>query len=138
LRERPEIESVGIVTRIGDGVAWIYGLRNCGYSEMIDIETTDGGSVTAFALNLGEDEIGAVLLGDEKGVKAGATARLTGKILQVPVGPELVGRVVDPLGNPLDELGPIEASHSSPVEQVAPSVLDRKSVHEPLMTGLLA
>ena len=138
LKARPEIEEVGIVTRIGDGIAWIYGLRNCGYSEMIDIETEDGGTVTAFALNLGDDEIGAVLLGDETGVVAGATARLTGTILQVPVGPELVGRVVDPLGNPLDEKGPIKTKQFSPVERPAPGVLDRKSVHEPMMTGLLS
>lgn len=138
LQQRPEIEEVGIVTRIGDGIAWIYGLRRCGYSEMISIETESGSTVTAFALNLGDDEIGAVLLGSEEGVKAGATARLTGKILEVPVGPELVGRVVDPLGQPLDDFGPINASSVSPVERPAPSVLDRKSVHEPLMTGLLA
>lgn len=138
LKTRPEIEQVGIVTRIGDGIAWIYGLRSCGYSEMIDIETTDGTTVTAFALNLGDDEIGAVLLGEESGVRAGATARLTGKILEVPVGPELVGRVVNPLGEPLDDKGPIKAKQTSPVEQPAPSVLDRKSVHEPLMTGLLS
>jgi F-type H+/Na+-transporting ATPase subunit alpha len=138
LKSRPQVEDVGIVTRIGDGVAWIYGLRNCGYNEMIDIETADGGSVTAFALNLGEDEIGALLLGDERGVKAGAQAKLTGRILEVPVGPELVGRVVNPLGEPLDDRGPIKASHMSPVERPAPGVLDRKSVHEPLMTGLLA
>lgn len=138
LKNRPEIEEVGVVTRIGDGVAWIYGLRNCGYSEMIDIETTDGGSVTAFALNLGEDEIGAVLLGDEKLVKAGANARLSGRILEVPVGAEMVGRVVSPLGEPLDDRGPIKASAKSPVEQPAPGVLARKSVHEPLMTGLLS
>ena len=138
LKTRPEVESVGIVTRIGDGVAWIYGLRNAGYNEMIDIETTDGDTVTAFALNLGEDEIGAVLLAGERGVKAGANARLTGRILEVPVGPELVGRVVNPLGEPLDDKGPIKATHMSPVERPAPGVLDRKSVHEPLMTGLLA
>ena len=138
LKTRPEIEQVGVVTRIGDGIAWIYGLRSCGYSEMIDIETTDGTTVTAFALNLGDDEIGAVLLGEEAGVRAGATARLTGKILEVPVGPELVGRVVNPLGEPLDDKGPINAKQTSPVEQPAPSVLDRKSVHEPLMTGLLS
>ena len=138
LKNRPGIEAAGIVTRIGDGVAWIYGLRDCGYNEMIDIEATDGGSVTAFALNLGEDEIGAVLLGDEKRVKAGATAKLTGHILEVPVGPELVGRVVNPLGAPMDDKGAIQASHKSPVERPAPGVLDRKSVHEPLMTGLIA
>lgn len=138
LKTKPEIEDVGIVTRIGDGIAWIYGLRKCGYNEMIEIETNDGGTLTAFALNLGTDEIGAVLLGDETGVGAGATARLTGSILQVPTGPELVGRVVDPLGQPLDDKGPIKTTQFSPVEQPAPSVLDRKSVHEPLMTGLLS
>ncbi len=138
LKTRPEVEEVGIVTRIGDGVAWIYGLRKCGYNEMIDIETTDGSTVTAFALNLGDDEIGAVLLGDERLVRAGANARLTGRILEVPVGPQLVGRVVDPLGNPLDDKGPIKTNQNSPVEQPAPGVMDRKSVHEPLMTGLMA
>ncbi len=138
LKTRPEMEDSGIVTRIGDGVAWIYGLRGAGYNEMIDIVTADGDTVTAFALNLGDDEIGAVLLGDEKRVKAGADARLTGRILEVPVGPELVGRVVDPLGNPIDDAGPIKASQKSLVERPAPGVLDRKSVHEPLMTGLMA
>ncbi len=138
LKVRPEIEEVGVVTRIGDGVAWIYGLRKSGYNEMIDLETIDGDTVTAFALNLGDEEIGAVLLGDERRVKAGANARLTGRILEVPVGPELVGRVVDPLGNPLDDKGPIKASRKSLVERPAPGVLDRKSVHEPLMTGLMA
>ena len=138
LKTRPEIEEVGIVTRVGDGIAWIYGLRNCGYSEMIDIEGLDGQTVTAFALNLGEDEIGAVLLGEDVEVVAGATARLTGKVLEVPVGPELVGRVVDPLGNPLDGGGPLNTKQTARVERPAPGVLDRKSVHEPLMTGLTA
>lgn len=138
LKTQPAVESVGVVTRIGDGVAWIYGLRNCGYNEMIDLEATDGSSVTAFALNLGEDEIGAVLLGDEKLIKAGANARLTGRILEVPVGPEMVGRVVNPLGEPMDGKGAIKTSHMSPVERTAPGVLDRKSVDEPLMTGLIA
>lgn len=138
LKTRPEIEEVGIVTRIGDGIAWIYGLRNCGYSEMIEIEGLDGQAVTAFALNLGEDEIGAVLLGEDIEVVAGAKARLSGKVLEVPVGPELVGRVVDPLGNPLDGRGAINAKQTSRVERPAPGVLDRKSVHEPLMTGLVA
>lgn len=138
LKSRPEIENVGVVTRVGDGVAWIYGLRNCGFSEMIEIESTDGVAVTAFALSLGEDEIGAVLLGDDTYIKAGATAKLTGKVLEVPVGPELVGRVVSPLGQPLDGKGPIETKLTSRVEKPAPSVLDRKSVHEPLMTGITA
>lgn len=138
LKTRPEIEQVGVVTRVGDGIAWIYGLTSIGYNEMIDIETKDGGKLTAFALNLGEDEIGAVLLGDEKQIAAGSTARLTGKIVEVPVGPEMVGRVVDPLGRPLDDRGPVKTKKTSLVENQAPGVLDRKSVHEPLMTGLLA
>lgn len=138
LKTRPEIEEVGIVTRVGDGIAWIYGLRSCGYSEMIDIEGLDGQSITAFALNLGEEEIGAVLLGSDVEIVAGAKARLTGKVLEVPVGPELVGRVVDPLGNALDGGEPIKTKLTARVERSAPGVLDRKSVHEPLMTGLTA
>jgi F-type H+-transporting ATPase subunit alpha len=138
LKSRPEIEKIGVVTRVGDGIAWIYGLRDCGYSEMIDIEGVHGEIITAFAFNLGEDEIGAVLLGEDVEVKAGAKARLSGKVLEVPVGPELVGRVVDPLGNPLDGGEPIKSAKRSRIERPAPGVLDRKSVHEPLMTGLTA
>ena len=138
LKQRPEIESVGVVTRVGDGIAWIYGLSKAGYSEMLEIDGQSGQKVTAFAFNLGEDEIGAVLLGEDTDVKAGATVRLSGKVLEVPVGPELVGRVVDPLGRPLDGAGPIKAKQSSRVERPAPGVLDRKGVHEPLMTGLVA
>ncbi|EDK72650.1 ATP synthase F1, alpha subunit [candidate division TM7 genomosp. GTL1] len=129
-------ESVGIVTRVGDGVAWIYGLRSAGQSEVLSIETTDG-SVGAFVLNLMEDEIGAVLLGSDIGVSAGAKVRLTGKVLEVPVGPELLGRVVDPLGRPLDGKGPIKAKATGFVEAAAPGVMARKSVHEPLMTGIM-
>jgi F-type H+-transporting ATPase subunit alpha len=138
LKKRPEIEKTGIITRVGDGVAWIYGLTTCGYNEMIEIEAVNGEAITAFAFNLGEDEIGAVLLGDDTHIKAGATAKLTGKVLEVAVGPELVGRVVNPLGQPLDGKGSIKAKLTSPVERTAPGVLDRKSVHEPLMTGITA
>ena len=138
LKSRPEIEEVGIVTRVGDGIAWIYGLRNCGYSEMIEIEGLNGQAVTAFALNLGEDEIGSVLLGRDVEVVAGAKARLTGKVLEVPVGPELVGRVVDPLGNPLDGAGAIETAETRPLEWKAPGVVDRQPVKEPLQTGIKA
>lgn len=138
LKTRPEIEEVGIVTRVGDGIAWIYGLRRAGFNEMLEIEGSKGQSITAFAFNLGEDEIGAVLLGEDVAVKAGAKARLSGKVLEVPVGPELIGRVVDPLGNVLDGGEPLKTKLVSRVERPAPSVLDRKSVHEPLMTGLVA
>lgn len=138
LKSRPEIENVGVVTRVGDGIAWIYGLSQCGYNEMLEIDAANGQVVTAFAFNLGEDEIGSVLLGDDVEVKAGAKVRLSGKVLEVPVGPELIGRVVDPLGNPLDGGEPIATKLRSRVERPAPGVLARKSVHEPLMTGLMA
>lgn len=138
LKQRPDIEDVGVVTRVGDGIAWIYGLSRAGYNEMLDIEGADGQKVTAFAFNLGEDEIGAVLLGDDASVKAGAKVRLSGSVLEVPVGPEMVGRVVDPLGNAVDGGAPIKAKLKSRVERPAPDVLSRKSVHEPLMTGIMA
>lgn len=138
LKAGGEERSAGVVTRVGDGIAWIYGLRDCGYSEMIEIEAAGGGKVTAFALNLLEDEIGAVLLGEDQLVRAGARVRLTGQILSVPVGPELVGRVVDPLGRPLDGKGEIKTKALGEIEKTAPGVIDRKSVHEPLLTGLTA
>ncbi|MEI8338665.1 MAG: F0F1 ATP synthase subunit alpha [bacterium] len=138
LKNQPEIENVGVVTRVGDGIAWIYGLRACGYNEMLEIDGTDGKSITAFAFNLEEDEIGAVLLGEDIQIKAGAKARLTGKVLEVPVGPELVGRVVDPLGNVLDGGEPLKTKETSRVERPAPGVLSRRSVFEPLMTGITA
>lgn len=138
LKTRPEIENVGVVTRVGDGIVWVYGLSGAGYNEMLEIDGIGGQKITAFALNLAEDEIGAVILGDDTQVKAGATVRLSGSVLEVPVGPELVGRVVDPLGNPLDGGEPIKTAQRSRVERPAPGVLDRKSVHEPLMTGLTA
>lgn len=138
LEQRAGLEEGGVVTRVGDGVAWIYGLRNCGYNAVIEIETDDGGKVQAFALNLLEDEIGAVILGEDAAVRAGAQVTLTGKVLSVPIGPELVGRVVDPLGRPLDGKGPINTKQTGTIERDAPGVMDRKSVHEPLMTGLMA
>lgn len=137
IKKRPEIENTGIVTRVGDGVAWIYGLTSCGYNEMITIEGVEG-DITAFAFNLADDEIGAVILGDDTDIKAGASAKLTNKVLEVPVGPELVGRVVDSLGRPLDGKGAIKAKLTAKVEHPAPGVLARKAVHEPLMTGITA
>jgi len=138
LRTSKGLEEAGIVTRVGDGVAWIYGLRSAGYNEVIEIETMTGGKVTAFALNLLEDEIGAVILGDDAEVVAGAKVTMTGHVLDVPVGPELVGRVVNPLGEPLDGKGPIKAKQRGLMERKAPGVMARKSVHEPIMTGLVA
>ena len=135
--ESSALEQSGVVTRIGDGIVWIYGLGNCGYSDVIEI-ATENGSVRAFALNLNEDEIGAVLLDSDVDVKAGARVTLTGTTLEVPVGDELIGRVVDPLGRPIDGLGPIKANKTGRVERPAPGVMDRKGVHEPLATGIIA
>lgn len=131
------LSSVGIVVRVGDGVAWIHGLHDAGYSEVLQIETANG-IVEAFALNLMEDEIGAVLLGSDGEVSAGNTVRLKGTALQVPVGPELLGRVVDPLGRPLDGGGPIKTKQFGLIEREAIGVMGRKSVHEPLMTGIMS
>lgn len=131
------LESVGVVTRVGDGVAWVYGLKSAGYSEVLQIETSQG-TVEAFALNLNEDEIGAVLLGSDEAVAAGNKVTLKGTVLDVPVGPELLGRVVDPLGNPLDGGPAIKTKQRGLVEREAIGVLGRKHVHEPMMTGVMA
>lgn len=138
LKVRANVERVGVVTRVGDGVAWIWGLSECGFNEMIEIEAESGVTVPAFALNLGDEEIGAVILGEDSAIKAGATAKLSGRVMEVPVGKELIGRVVDPLGRPLDNLGPIKAAAKDVVEKIAPDVLSRRSVNEPLMTGIAA
>ena len=128
LKDGAKMEQSGVVTKVSDGIVWIYGLRDCGFSDVIAIETKDGAKVEAFALNLYEDEIGAVILGSEVGVNAGAKATLTGNTLEVPVGPELVGRVVSPLGLPLDGLGPIKTKQMGLIERPAPGVMERKSV----------
>ena len=138
--KRPvEMTDVGTVLRVGDGIAWLTGLYDCGYNEMVAIASDDSRNpVPAFALNLEEDQIGAVLLGDERNVKAGAKVTLTHQVLSVPVGPELLGRVVDPLGRPLDGLGKIITAQQGQVEKIAPGVITRQSVNQPLLTGLKA
>ena len=138
LETSASLESVGVVTRVGDGVAWVHGLTQAGFSEVLQIETKTSGIVEAFALNLMEDEIGAVLLGSDRGVSAGDTVKLKGEILSVPIGPELLGRVVNPLGEPLDGGPAIKAKLRGPVERDAIGVMGRKHVHEPLMTGIMA
>lgn len=138
LSQTGELKQTGIVTRVSDGVAWIHGLRDCTFSEILSIETQNGTPSQAFVLNLQTDEIGAVLIEGEDNVRAGAQVHLTGKRLSVPVGPAMVGRVVDPLGRPLDGLGPIKTSATAPVERPAPGIVDRQSVKEPLLTGIIA
>lgn len=132
------LKDAGVVIRVGDGVAWVHGLAGAGYSEVLEIDTKNGGVVEAFALNLMEDEIGAVILGDDSKVAAGDTVRLKGVILEVPVGEELLGRVVNPLGQPLDGGPAIKTKQTGLVEREAIGVLGRKHVHEPMMTGIMA
>ena len=129
-----EVEEVGTVLEVGDGIARIYGLQNAMASEMLELPH----GVTGLILNLEEDNIGAVLLGEDTLIKEGDLVKRTGKILSVPVGDALVGRVVDPLGRPLDDKGPIEATQSRPVEFKAPGVVERQGVKEPLQTGIKA
>jgi F-type H+-transporting ATPase subunit alpha len=127
-------QNVGIVREIGDGVAKIEGLTDTMLNEMLDF----GNGVTGLALNLEETEVGAIILGDYTGVKEGQEVRTTGKLLQVPVGKGLLGRVVNTLGQPLDGKGPIQSDVSYPVEKIAPGIIRRKSVSQPVQTGIMA
>ena len=134
-----KVEEVGTVLEVKDGIARIYGLSKAMAGEMLNVTSSETGElVTALALNLEEDNIGAVILGDYLVLKEGDEVRRTGRVLEVPVGPELIGRVVDALGRPLDERGPINASHSRKVESEAPGIIVRQPVKEPLQTGIKA
>ncbi len=128
------LAEVGTVLQVGDGIARIHGLENCLALEMLELEH----GVTGLAFNLEEDNVGAALFGEWDKVKEGEPVRRTGKVASVPVGEGLLGRVVDPLGNPLDGQGPIEASESRPVEWKAPGVVKRQPVKQPLQTGIKA
>ena len=129
-----EARNEGTVVSVTDGIIRIHGLAEVMYGEMIEFE----GGVYGMALNLERDSVGAVVLGDYKGLKEGQSCRCTGRILEVPVGPELQGRVVDALGNPIDGKGPINASATDALEKVAPGVIARQSVDEPVQIGLKA
>ena len=127
-------QNVGVVREIGDGVAKIEGLTDAMLNEMLDF----GNGVTGLALNLEETEVGAIILGDYTGIKEGFEVRTTGKLLQVPVGKGLLGRVVNTLGQPLDGKGPIKSDTTYPVEKIAPGIIKRKSVSQPVQTGIMA
>src|SRR5881296_1284037 len=123
-------QNVGTVREIGDGVAKIEGLTDAMLNEMLDF----GNGVTGLALNLEETEVGAIILGDYTGIKEGQEVRTTGRLLQVPVGKGLLGRVVNALGQPVDGKGPIESKTAYPVEKIAPGIARRKSVSQPVQT----
>ncbi|MEM6708534.1 MAG: F0F1 ATP synthase subunit alpha [Pseudomonadota bacterium] len=134
LNVQAEAQNEGTIVSVSDGIVRIHGLAEAQYGEMIEFS----GGVYGMALNLERDSVGVVVLGDYLGLSEGDTARCTGRILEVPVGADLLGRVVDALGNPIDGKGPINATESSPIEKVAPGVIARQSVDQPVQTGLKA
>ncbi len=129
-----DVAEIGQVLSIGDGVARVYGLDNVQAGEMVEFAS----GVKGMALNLEADNVGVVLFGSDRDIKEGDIVRRTGEIVEVPTGRELLGRVVDALGNPIDGKGPIKAKSSSRIEVKAPGIIPRKSVHEPMQTGLKA
>ena len=134
-----DVEEVGTVLEVKDGIARIYGLQKAMSGEMLEIQSSEtGNKVVALALNLEEDNIGAIILGDYLQLKEGDQARRTSRVLDVPVGPAMVGRVVDALGNPIDGLGPIATTMTRKVESPAPGIIVRQPVKEPLQTGIKA
>ncbi|OGL39298.1 MAG: F0F1 ATP synthase subunit alpha [Candidatus Schekmanbacteria bacterium RIFCSPHIGHO2_02_FULL_38_11] len=129
-----DISEIGTVIMVGDGIARVYGLEKVMYGELLEFPH----SVVGIAFNLEEDNVGAVLIGESRAIKEGDTVKRTKRIMEVPVGEKLVGRVVNALGHPLDGKGPIETNNFSPLERLAPGVVERKPVKEPLQTGLKA
>ena len=127
-----ETRSVGTVVEVGDGIAQIYGLSDALASELLEFP----GDVYGMALNLEEETVGAVILGDATAIKEGDTVKTTGRVVEVPVGQALLGRVVDPLGRPLDDKGPLRATKTRPVERIAPGVIVRQGVDTPVQTGI--
>jgi len=127
-----DMAETGVVLSVGDGIARIHGLDNCMAGEMLQFAN----GTIGMALNLERDNVGAVLFGEDRGIREGDTVKRTGAIVEVPVGKELLGRVVDALGNPIDGKGPIKAKEKRLVDVKAPGIIPRKSVHEPMLTGL--
>jgi F-type H+-transporting ATPase subunit alpha len=138
IRTSVESREVGAVIQIGDGIARVDGLKGAMSGELLEFVAQDGGIVFGLAQNLEEDEVGAVLLGDVTSIKENDQVRTTGRIVEVPSGKEFFGRVVNPLGEPIDGKGPINAEGFRPVEFRAPGVIERQGVNEPVQTGILA
>src|SRR5438552_13790497 len=127
-------QNVGIVREIGDGVAKVEGLTDAMLNEVLDFDH----GVTGLALNLEETEVGAIILGDYTKIEEGAEVKTTGKLLQVPAGKGLLGRVVNSLGQPIDGKGPVKTDVAYPVEKIAPGIIKRRSVSQPVQTGIMA
>jgi len=133
---KAEVSNIGSVLEVGDGIARIYGLRNVMSNELVEFE--DGHGTLGMALNLEEGNVGVVILGEYTGIKEGMTVKTTGRIASVPVGDALIGRIVNPTGKAIDGKGDILSDKTRPIERVAPGIVARKSVHQPLQTGLTA
>ena len=129
-----DVAEVGTVLSVGDGIARVYGLDKAMAGELLAFPN----DVYGLALNLEQDQIGAVLMGESREVEEGDEVRRTGRVMEVPVGEAMIGRVVDPLGRPVDGKGPIEAAANYPMERIAPGVIDRQPVTEPMQTGIKA
>ncbi|MBI2484217.1 F0F1 ATP synthase subunit alpha [Candidatus Uhrbacteria bacterium] len=138
VKSEATVSHIGRIVEVGDGIARIVGLRSAKQSEILACETADGTQIHAVVLNLEEDTIGAMILGDYTSLHEGTVVKSTGRILDVPVGEAVVGRVVNSLGEPLDGRGAIQASAHYPIEKIAPGVITRQSVHQPLQTGVKA
>lgn len=130
------VSNTGNVIEVGDGISRIWGLQNVMSSELVEFD--DGKGTLGIALNLEEDNVGVVILGDYTEIKEGMTVRGTGRIASVPVGDSLIGRIVDPTGRAIDGKEEIRIDKVRPIERIAPGIITRKSVHEPLQTGLTA
>ena len=133
---KAEVSNVGSVLEVGDGIARIYGLRNVMSNELVEFD--DGKGTLGITLNLEEDNVGVVILGEYTHIKEGMVVKTTGRIASVPVGDALIGRIVNPTGRPIDGKGDIITDKTRPIERVAPGIVTRKSVHQPLQTGLTA
>ncbi len=133
-KSKIDISDFGTVIQVGDGIARVYGLENCMASELLEFP----GETYGMAMNLEEDNVGAVILGSDKEIREGDVVKPTGTVVEVPVGSDMLGRVVNALGQPIDGKGPIKAEDRRPIEYPAPGVLQRKSVHQPLQTGIKA
>ena len=129
-----EEDNIGHVLQSGDGIARIYGLSDCMYGELLEF----GNGVAGMAMNLEEDNVGCILLGSDRDIHEGMTVKTTGRVFSVPVGNAMIGRVVDPLGKPIDGCGPITAEHTRPIESPAPGIVDRQKIDTPLQTGIMA
>ncbi|MDY4691568.1 MAG: F0F1 ATP synthase subunit alpha, partial [Atopobiaceae bacterium] len=132
-------QEASVVVEVGDGIAHISGLKTAMAGELLQFTSSaTGRSVYGLAQNLDESEVGAVLFGEVDAIKEGDEVRTTGRVMDIPVGREMLGRVVNPLGQPIDGLGPINTSHRRPIEFKAPGIMERQPVCEPVQTGLLA